>query len=302
MKDKTLYLAIKQAFKTVARPLEQALWRRAFEDGSHEDVLAELLKFQNEDGGFGHGLEPDYTNPASSPIQTWAATTILRSLGLGRHHPVIEKTASYLASSFDPVTRRWPFTVPSNNDHPHAPWWHHDEDDLVNFNPSAALAGFLVRHTADLRARDCANLVLADALEFLVHEQQPIESHELRCFIRLIDDLTALDLDHPFYHEMRERITSEMMKAVCRDPGVWFKDYVTKPSDLVQHPDDLLGAELKPLVIEEIKTSLQARGADALWPVTWSWHAFPEAFEKAKRHWQGIIALHYVSLMHHFDW
>lgn len=301
MKDKSLYLEIKQAFEQVARPLEQARWRHAFENGGDEDVLTELRKFQNEDGGFGHGLEPDFTNPFSSPIQTWAATGILRTLALGRHHPVMVKTASYLASSFDPVTRRWPFTIRTNNDHPHAPWWHHDDDAVDNFNPSAALAGFLVRHVADPLALDCANKVLADALESLVHGQQPIESHELRCFIQMIDDLTALDLDHPFYHEMRERITHEMINTVCRDKNAWFKDYVTKPSDLVQRPDGLLGDVFKPLIITEIKEALQARGPDGLWSVTWSWHAYPEAFEKAKKDWQGMIALHYMSLIHHFD-
>lgn len=56
-----------------ARPLELARWQVHFENGSREAVLQALQVYQNEDGGFGHGLEPDNWNPNSTPIATWAA-------------------------------------------------------------------------------------------------------------------------------------------------------------------------------------------------------------------------------------
>ena len=39
-----------------ARPLDFARWRYHFENGSAEDVLRILAFYQNDDGGFGHGL------------------------------------------------------------------------------------------------------------------------------------------------------------------------------------------------------------------------------------------------------
>jgi hypothetical protein len=42
-----------------ARPLDFALWRYHFEGGSAEDVLRALALYQNADGGFGKGIEPD---------------------------------------------------------------------------------------------------------------------------------------------------------------------------------------------------------------------------------------------------
>ena len=48
-----------------ARPLDYARWRYLFEDGKREDVLRILAAYQNEDGGFGHGLEADCLNPDS---------------------------------------------------------------------------------------------------------------------------------------------------------------------------------------------------------------------------------------------
>ena len=46
-----------------ARPLDFARWRFLFENGSRENVLDILSEYQNEDGGFGGGLEPDCLNP-----------------------------------------------------------------------------------------------------------------------------------------------------------------------------------------------------------------------------------------------
>lgn len=42
-----------------SRSLVLARWQYHFEDGSKEAVLKALSYYQNEDGGFGHALEPD---------------------------------------------------------------------------------------------------------------------------------------------------------------------------------------------------------------------------------------------------
>ena len=51
-----------------ARPLERAWYAYQFESGPAEAVLDTLAAFQNADGGFGHGLEPDVQLPNSSAI------------------------------------------------------------------------------------------------------------------------------------------------------------------------------------------------------------------------------------------
>lgn len=65
-----------------ARPLDLARWKCLFENGGKEEVLKFLSAYQNEDGGFGHALEPDCWNPHSSPVQTWTATQIIKEINL----------------------------------------------------------------------------------------------------------------------------------------------------------------------------------------------------------------------------
>ncbi|MFQ7672712.1 MAG: hypothetical protein ACLRLY_09730 [Clostridium sp.] len=81
-----------------ARPLELAKWQYHFENGSREAVLETLACYQNTDGGFGYGLEPDYWNPHSSPSQTYEATEIIWEIGMEREdadHPVIQGILEY---------------------------------------------------------------------------------------------------------------------------------------------------------------------------------------------------------------
>lgn len=61
-----------------ARPIDIARWKYLFENGSKEEVITVLRSYQNDDGGFGNVLEPDYLNPNSSPVQTWVAMEIIK--------------------------------------------------------------------------------------------------------------------------------------------------------------------------------------------------------------------------------
>jgi len=76
----SIYEKARQFIYKNARPLDLARWQYHFEGGSKEAVLNALAYYQNEDGGFGHALEPDAWNPLSSPIQTCSATEILKEI------------------------------------------------------------------------------------------------------------------------------------------------------------------------------------------------------------------------------
>ena len=56
--------------KENARPVDLAVFEYFFEGKENKNVVEELRKYQNEDGGFGRGLEADCWNPNSSPIAT----------------------------------------------------------------------------------------------------------------------------------------------------------------------------------------------------------------------------------------
>ena len=96
--------AARQFILKNARPIDLAVYKYFFENGSNQRVIDELSKFQNEDGGFGNGLEPDFLNPNSSPIATNdAIITLYRTDALECDSDIVKGIVRYLKShdSFD---------------------------------------------------------------------------------------------------------------------------------------------------------------------------------------------------------
>ena len=127
-----------------ARPLEKSLYAYHFTGGSAEEVLVELAKFQNGDGGFGHGLETDLRLKDSSVIATTIAFQHFREVNAPADHPSVIKACGYLVSGYDAEHINW-HIIPANvDDAPHAPWWVHDGDlEKSMSNPRAEIAGYL---------------------------------------------------------------------------------------------------------------------------------------------------------------
>ncbi|MEV7402538.1 hypothetical protein AB0N93_19395 [Streptomyces sp. NPDC091267] len=64
-----------------ARVLEQRRFAHHFLKGSADAVETALAAYLNEDGGYGHALEPDLRGPVSQPLHTAHALSVLDSIG-----------------------------------------------------------------------------------------------------------------------------------------------------------------------------------------------------------------------------
>jgi len=107
-----------------------------FEDGSRDEVLAALMCYQNEDGGFGHGLEMDVLCPVSSPICTETAMYYLEDLGVTEGE-VVDRLENWILSS-QQEDGTLPHPVDQVTLYPHGGWWLNDDKDRV-----LSLAGLL---------------------------------------------------------------------------------------------------------------------------------------------------------------
>jgi hypothetical protein len=103
-----------------ARVLEQRRFALHFLGGGPDPVEAALAAYRNEDGGYGHALDPDLRGPASAPTHVPLALRVLEETGrcAGR---VAEALCRYLvavstAEGGLPAGRATP------PDHPAAPW------------------------------------------------------------------------------------------------------------------------------------------------------------------------------------
>jgi len=279
------------------RSLERARFRHAFGGGKAEMVLYELRRYQNRDGGFGRGLEPDFTTPESNPIDTWTAFRIMDGLDIAADHPLLGSTLAWLEKTPFQRDGLFFFTIPSVNDHPHAPWWHHDEEsEIQGHNPTAALVGFVLKHTE--RDHPWHALMLEKrkrAIKDFLNEPST-EMHELRCFVELYETTAPIYPDQAFEKTLIETIDA----ALEKDPDKWFSTYCVRPSQLILSPRTPGYARWRDLVEREFQELPQRTNDEGVWDIPWKWGSFPGAAENAEKAWKGIVAVETLIRMKAF--
>src|SRR5579864_4725308 len=120
--------AARQFVETVGRPLDLALMRHALVEAGPEEALVALSAYQNADGGFGNGLEPDIPSPASSALATSIGLRLLARLGASPNQPMVAAVLEWLAGAIDSERGVWPIITADVDQAPHAPWWAWSED------------------------------------------------------------------------------------------------------------------------------------------------------------------------------
>jgi hypothetical protein len=129
---------IKDYIYTQGRLLERQLYRYFFEQGSQAACLRALLAYQNDDGGFGNGIEPDLLCPHSTAVGAETAMFVLEMLDC--HPPqVVEPLAHWVFANQNHLGVI-PHPPAGLTDYPHQPWWENGDDNRV-----LQLAGILAQ-------------------------------------------------------------------------------------------------------------------------------------------------------------
>jgi len=293
--------------KAQARPLDRALFEHRFEAAPAEAVVAELGRYRNDDGGFGHALEPDVRTPSSSVLATGIALRILEELGVEADHVLVCSAIHYLLASYDPVSRTWRPVPGDGNDHPHAPWWHDDGqgslartfDDFLVI-PRAGIVALLHAFSAGVPGPWLA--------EVTAHTLASIETIE-RLGTGGGDDLVnALHLAEsetlpaPARARLLARLRSVVPAVVSRNPSEW-AGYSIQPLRVAAYPE----SPVAHLIWDELESNLDyqvaAQAADGAWEPNWTWGAaYPQAWEQARREWRGHLALETLTTLRAFGW
>ena len=276
-----------------ARPVDLAVYRYFFEQGSREQVVEELLKFRNRDGGFGHGLEMDYLNPASSPIATNDALITLHRVGaLQRESEVVRGMVRYLQSgdAFDGEKKRWLFALDSNRDYPHAIWWEKEGDGISGFNPTMSLAAFLFCFGG---RTPLAEEILREGFMYL-ETQEDLGGDALKCYLlacELLEENAVTDVID--LKRLRNLISLRLSQAICRDTGMYGKAYVPVPSDFFAGMYlSFMTEELRQLARAEKAVLDDLQLEDGGFDITWTWQTdYPDAFRQAREGWRPRLTL-----------
>lgn len=310
MLSKNDYREIKGWMHRNARPLEMAVWNLLYENGSREAVIDALSFFQNEDGGFGSGLEPDCWNTESSPYTTLVAAGILRQTGaadeMGPDHPMLEGIFRYLESGVNKTEEGWRFSIPSNEHWPRAPWCSYSEEENRKqaMGISAGLCSFI------LSCGDRDSSLYQNALE---------EGERLLQKASVASDFGEMGVGGIFQligafaggglacsvdlGALSVRMAQAANRAMERDPEKW-SSYTPRPSEFIWSPICPLYKGNEEIVETELDYLIDTRERGGVWDITWSWFAlgeqYPEAFALSKNWWKASKAIDKIGFLKSF--
>ena len=298
--NKAEFMQIKNWLLRNARTLESARFAYLFETIDVIHVIDTLKAYQNDDGGFGHGLESDFISPESSPMQCWTALEIIEEIGYENAPEITDNLIKYLVNDAPMEDGKWLSKVPSNNFAPHASWWHYtDEDKLWGYNPTAALAGFILKYTEKAsKEHDMALKIAQKAIKTFL-STEITEMHELRSFVELHKYLSCENPCDNFL-KLSDKLKKAILNVVEQDENKWFSSYCVRPSQFIVGPDDLAYSVLKPLFDKELKMIMKQRNDEGVWDITWNWGQYPDEFPIAKKNWQGVLVISYLKLLKAF--
>lgn len=107
-------------------------------DGAPRSRVVEALRpYRNDDGGWGHALEPDLRGPDSQVSAAMSALEVLADVGAA-DEPAVGETVVWLASVALP-DGRVPQVLPSAVPYPKAPWMDPNDSGFLTFGTVAHL-------------------------------------------------------------------------------------------------------------------------------------------------------------------
>jgi len=168
-----------------ARVLDRRVFQRLFQGGAAEPVRDAIAAYRNDDGGFGHALEPDLRTAASQPAAVEMALRIMDAAGAWDEHLV--------RGAVDWLTRIAPsdggatFVLPTLSQGPHAPWWVPAEGNPVSLIQTGQIAGVLYARDFAHRWRDAATEVMWRGIDQLT-EPTAYEMFGVLAFLQHVPD------------------------------------------------------------------------------------------------------------------
>jgi hypothetical protein len=305
----------KQAFEEIrlwiyrnARQIELALWQYHFENGSKEAVLSALSLYQNGDGGFGNTLEPDSWNPNSSPYTTLNAISKLNDINFtDKNHPIMKGIFKFIESGIHNDENGWLFSIPSNDDYPHAPWWTYDSEanKYESIGVSAGIVSFIFKFAdKDSEIYRRAFMVTNKLIDKL---NTPGKYGEMGIggYRTLKNTLLQLGMADKFDMELLSNTVKQLVNdSIERDVSKWAY-YGKTPSDFIASPNSEFYEGNEEIIQRELDYIIDIRPKNGVWGITWSWFdnnkIYPKEFAISENWWKADITLGKIKLLRSFD-
>jgi len=287
------YNRILEYVKANGRLLDYYLIMNLKKDMSFE-IISELRKYQNEDGGFGNALEPDLRVPNSSAVATEFAINILQQLN-NPDGEMIFKIIRYLENTYSKEKGYWEIAPKEVDDYPRAIWWNYsDIESFGPLNPTATFAGFLYKYKdktnfSDMLLDHVVNIIIKTPIE-------DIEAHALLCCNRLLSYVPQ-----EIAQLIEDKINKTIEHVIELDPKKW-DEYSPEPVKYITSKDHPLYNKYTDDIESNLDYLISTINDDGVWNVKHSWFQFVDVFELiAKKDWTSYFTYENLLTLKRFN-
>jgi hypothetical protein len=258
------------------------MFRYHFEGGSKIDVVIELANYQNIDGGFGNGIEPDIRLKASSPMATSVGLQYCLEAGCDPNSDMVKGAVDYLISTYNKSEDYWPSTFEDVNNEPHAPWWYTEKieapEDESWANPSAELTGYLNIFSKYVPT-DLLSQINQKAKKILDSQSIiPGSIYNILCWNRVYKHFPE-----SMSKEIRNKLSITFMSLA---PKLQEKMGEIRIFWMVSNEDSLLLSHKKE-VYRLLEFEIERQANDGGWWPTWKWGQYEDSWKIAEKEWAG---------------
>lgn len=270
-----------------ARPYEKAKWDFLFNCGNKDNILKEMLKYQNTDGGFGDGFEADIILPLSAAIPSAEAIFQAYDFGLDCTAQWFSKLLCYFENSLMDIPSFWEEAPKEFMEYPHAPWWNYKPNTVFSPNPCGVIASALILYGTE-KQKEIGYTVAKRCLEFLLSDAF-CGDHDSYNLMKLIEVLQYIN---------SPLVTSEIMKAmkrriaenICYDDSKW-NEYHPQPLDFADSPESQWYECVKKGIEHNFQYWLDNLNDNGVWTPNFSWGVDSDISKQVTENWKGYITV-----------
>ena len=259
-----------------ARVLDRRRFQRLFEDGPTAPVRDAVAAYRNDDGGFGHALEPDCRAPGSQPAAAEMALRVLDEADAW-DEGLVCGACDWLAA-VAPAEGGAAFVEPTLADWPHAPWWVPEEGHPASLIATGMIAGTLHARGVSHPWLDGATEVMWNRIGTLTETS----GYEMFGVLRFLQHVPDRDRAREAFVRVGPLLIERNLVAL--DPEA--SGEVHGVLDFAPEPDSLARSLFDVTVKAHLDHLAQAQRDDGGW--TFSWPAWSPA---AELDWRGFLTV-----------
>ncbi|MCD9025442.1 hypothetical protein [Cohnella silvisoli] len=242
------------------RLLERRVFEYIFLGGTKNNVLNAIKAYQNDDGGFGHALEPDLRTPESQPLYTGFALKLLYDCEI-KNEDLTYKVIDYVSKSADLETGI-PIILPSSSKFPRAEHWNNPLSVEPSISQLTALVGLIrwqgVKHPWLDKATDiCLNVISSRSDD---------DAHTIASAFILLESLPQIEKIKPLFNKLSKDLYQSRFFCLEAPP----QQYGLTPLEIAPVPNSYCRSIFSDkTIMDHLKVLVSQQDEDGGWPILW---------------------------------